>query len=329
MKAVVYHQYGPPDVLKLEEFEEPIPAANEVVLRVRAASVNPYDWHFMRGDPYPIRLIAGLAKPKNPRLGADVCGEIEAVGKGVTQFKLGDAVFGSCAGAFAEYLSASETAFVKKPESVSFEQGACVGIAGLTALQALRDKGKIRASQKVLVNGAAGGVGTFGVQIAKSFGAHVTGICSTKNLEMVRSIGADRVIDYTQEDFTKRPERYDLILDNVGNRTFSEYKRVLNPEGIYVGAGGTTDRWMLRPLARMISQRVGTLFGKRRFVGILARRNQADLTILGELIATGKITPVISRRYSLSEVTDAIRHVEEGHARGKVVITMSSGQSHP
>jgi NADPH:quinone reductase-like Zn-dependent oxidoreductase len=321
MRAVVYRRYGPPDVLTLEEIEKPLPSEDEVLIKVRAASVNPYDWHFMRGEPYPLRLMAGVRRPKNPRLGADVAGEVEAVGKNIARLKPGDAVFGTCRGSLAEYACGSESRLAIKPGNVTFEQAASVGIAALTALQALRDKGHVQPGYKVLVNGAAGGVGTFGVQIAKSFGAEVTGACSTRNVEMVRSIGADHVVDYTREDFTKGREHYDIILDCVGNHSLSAIGRVLSANGIHVAAGGKAGRWMVGVLVSMIASRVMSL-GSRKFLSLLANINKEDLALVGELIATGKVTPVIERCYGLSEVPQAIRHLEEGHARGKVVISL-------
>jgi NADPH:quinone reductase-like Zn-dependent oxidoreductase len=320
MKAAVYTRYGPPDVVQIKDIEKSVPKDDEVLLRIRAASVNPYDWHFMRGTPYAVRIIAGLSKPKVIRLGADVAGQIDAVGKNVTQFKPGDEVFGWCRGSFAEYVCASESVLIIKPDNVTFEQAASVPIAAFTALQGLRDKGKIQAGQKVLVNGASGGVGTFGVQIAKSFGADVTGVCSTRNLDMVGSIGADRVIDYTQEDFTKTGQRYDLILDTVGNHSLSALKRVLNPKGICVMAGGPSGWWKMG-LARSIKALVWSQLGSQKLVGMLAKSSKEDLTVMRELMEAGKVIPVIDRRYGLGEVAEAIRYLEEGHARGKVVIT--------
>ncbi len=322
MKAAVYSRYGPPDVVQIKDIEKPVPKDNEVLIRVRAASVNPADWHFMRGTPYLVRIIAGLRKPKITRLGVDVAGQVEAVGRNVTQFKLGDAVFGTCRGAFAEYVCTSESALAFKPDNVTFEQAAAVPIAAFTALQGLRDKGHIQSGQKVLINGAAGGVGTFAVQIAKSFGADVTGVCSTRNVDMVRSIGADRVIDYTQEDFTKSGQRYDLFFDCIGNHSLSACRRVLNPKGIYVAVGGPSGRWMIGPLARLIIALVLSRFVSRKFVTFIAKRSKEDLTIMRELMESGKVTSVIDKRYSLSEVPEAIRYLEEGHARGKVVITL-------
>ena len=322
MKAIVYHEYGPPDVLRCEEIEKPTPGDSEVLLRVHAAALNPYDWHFMRGEPYGIRLMSGLGKPKNKRLGADVAGVVETVGRSVTQFKPGDAVYGLCQGAFGEYVCTAESKLVKKPDGMTFEQAASIPIAGLTALQSLRDKGKIQPGQRVLVNGASGGVGTFGVQIAKAFGANVTGVTSTRNVELVRSIGADDVIDYTKQDFTKGTQRFDLILDCVGNHSFSEYCRVLNPGGKIIGAGGKTDNWMLEPIGRLISTAVQSLFVSQKQVSIFAKMNQADLLAINELLTSGKVTPVIDRRYELDDLPEGMRYLEEGHARGKVVIVI-------
>jgi NADPH:quinone reductase-like Zn-dependent oxidoreductase len=322
VKAIVYHEYGPPDVLRCEEIEKPTPGDSEVLLRVRAAALNPYDWHFMRGEPYGIRLMSGLGKPKNKRLGADVAGVVETVGRSVTQFKPGDAVYGLCQGAFGEYVCTAESKLVKKPDGMTFEQAASIPIAGLTALQSLRDKGKIQPGQRVLVNGASGGVGTFGVQIAKAFGANVTGVTSTRNVELVRSIGADDVIDYTKQDFTKGTQRFDLILDCVGNHSFSEYCRVLNPGGKIIGAGGKTDNWMLEPIGRMISTAVQSLFVSQKQVSIFAKMNQADLLAINELLTSGKVTPVIDRRYELDDLPEGMRYLEEGHAQGKVVIVI-------
>jgi NADPH:quinone reductase-like Zn-dependent oxidoreductase len=321
MKAIVYYNYGSPDVLKCEEIEKPAAGDNEVSIKVRAASVNPLDWHFMRGAPYVVRIMTGLLKPKVTRLGVDVAGQVEAVGRNVTQFKPGDEVFGACRGAFAEYACTAESAVVMKPDNVTFEQAGSVHVAALTALQGLRDKGRIQPGQKVLINGAAGGVGTFAVQIAKSFGAEVTGVCSTRNVDMVRSIGADRVIDYTQEDFTKTGQHYDIFFDCFANHSLSACRRVLNPKGIYIAVGGPSGS-TIGILAGWITALVWSWFVSQKFVTFMARSNKEDLTILRELMATGKVTPVIDRRYKLSEVPEAIRYLEEGHARGKVVITV-------
>jgi len=323
MKAAVYTRYGPPEVVQTAEVEKPLPKDGEVLLKVRAASVNPLDWHYMRGSPYVVRMLTGFGKPKVPRLGVDVAGQVEALGKNVTQFKPGDAVFGACRGAFAEYACASESALAKKPANVTFEQAASVPVAAFTALQALRDKGQIQPGHKVLINGAAGGVGTFAVQIAKSFGAEVTGVCSSRNVDLVRSIGADRVIDYTREDFTKMGQRYDLFLDGVGNHSLLACRRVLNPKGVYVPFGGTSDRWMVGPLARALATLVLSWFVSQKLViFFLARPNQQDLNVMAQLMAAGKVTPVIDRCYSLAEVPEALRYLEEGHARGKVIISL-------
>lgn len=321
MKAIVHTDYGSPDVLRLEDVEKPAPADGEVLIRVRAASVNPLDWHFMRGTPYFLRLFTGMRRPKSTRLGVDVAGEVEAVGKNVTQLKPGDDVFGSCRGAFAEFVSTPESALVVKPKSLTFEQAASTPVAVYTALQALRDKGKLQPGQNVLINGAAGGVGTFAVQIARSFGADVTGVCSTKNVEMVRSIGANQVVDYSREDFTESGRRYDLILDCIGNHSLSACRRVLVPGGIYVAVGGQ-DTGLSGLLAGLVEALLLSWFTSQDFVTILARRRKEDLTITKDLIEAGKVTPVIDRRYTLREVPEAIRYLEQGHARGKVVITL-------
>ncbi len=325
MKAIVYCDYGSPDVLKLEEIEKPTPADDEVLVRVRAAAVNPYDWHYIRGTPYLMRIETGLRKPKITRLGVDYAGTVEAVGRIVTQFKPGDHVFGGRTGAFAEYVTVREDrAVVRKPANLTFEQAATVGIAAITALQALRDKAKIQPGQKVLINGASGGVGTFAVQIAKSMGADVTGVCSTRNVEMVRSIGADQVIDYKKEDYADSGQRFDVILDNVGNRSLSDNRRVLNPDGKYllIGGGGPNDHRWIGPLANVANAYLMSQFVSQDMGMFLASLNKEDLTVLSDLMQTGKVTPVIDRRYTLSEVPAAIRYLEEGHARGKVIITL-------
>ncbi len=285
-----------------------------------AASVNPLDWRLMKGKPRALRIMPRLLKMPIGRPGVDVAGEVEAVGRNVTQFKPGDQVFGGCRGAFAEYATTREKSIVMKPNSVTFEQAASIYVAGLTALQGLRDKGKIQPGGKVLINGAAGGVGTFAVQIAKSFGADVTGVCSTRNIDMVRSIGADEVIDYTQHNFTTSNQRYDLILDCVGNHSFSACRRVLNPGGRFVMVGAPHDPSIIGLLAQMIKALLLSVFVSQKAVMFIAKSSQDDLTLLGELIATGKLRPVIDRRYTLGEVPDAIRYLEEGHARGKVII---------
>jgi NADPH:quinone reductase-like Zn-dependent oxidoreductase len=320
MKAIVYTKYGPPDVLELKEVEKPTPKENEVLVKVHAASVNPLDWHYLRGKPFFMRLTgAGLLKPKNKLLGADKAGRVEAVGKNVKQFQPGDEVFGaSKLGGFAEYVCVTENKLVLKPANISFEEAAAVPVAAVTALQGLRDKGQIQPGQKVLINGASGGVGTFAVQIAKSFGTEVTGVCSTRNLDMVRSIGADQVIDYTQEDFTQNGQRYDLIIDAAAYRSVSDYKRALSPKGIYVMIGGS----MVRVFQVMFLGPLISMLGSKKMGFMMANINKKDLGFLKELLETGKVVPVIDRRYPLSEVAEAIRYLEKGHAQGKVVITL-------
>jgi len=322
MKAAVYTKYGAPDVVEIKDIEKPSPKDDEVLIRIRATSVNPLDWHFMRGKPYVVRAMSGLTKPKITRLGVDVAGQVEAVGRKVTQFKPGDEVFGACRGAFAEYGCAPESSLVTKPRNVTFEQAGAVSVAGRTALQGLRDKGQIQAGQKVLVNGAAGGVGTFVVQIAKSVGAYVTGVCSTRNLDMVRSIGADRVFDYTHDDFAKSEQRYDIFFDCFANHSLFACRRVLNPKGIYIAIGGPSGPWMIGLLGRMVTGPVLSGLTSQKFVTFMAKSSKEDLRVLGELMEAGKVTPVIDRRYRLSEVPAAVRYLEEGHARGKVVITV-------
>jgi NADPH:quinone reductase-like Zn-dependent oxidoreductase len=326
MKAVVYTNYGSPDVLEIRDIKKPVPNDDQVLIKVRTASINPLDWHFMEGTPYIMRAIGvGLRKPKDPRLGVDYAGTVEAVGKNVTQFKPGDEVLGGKSGAFAEYVCArADRAIVLKPANITFEQAASVPIAAITALQGLRDKGKIQPGQKVLINGASGGVGTFAVQIAKSFGADVTGVCSTRNLDMVRSLGADHVIDYTKEDFTKNGHRYDLILDNVGTQPLSGFRRALQPKGICVmiGGGGPNDGGLIGPLGRPVKALLLSPFISQKMGMLMAELNKKDLTILADLMQSGKVTPVIDRTYPLSQIAEAIRYLEQGHARGKVIITV-------
>jgi len=323
MKAVVYCDYGVAN-LKFQDIEKPAPADDQLLVRVRAASVNPLDWHFVEGTPYLMRaLAAGLRKPKDTQLGVDFAGTVEAVGRNVTKFKPGDEVFGGRTGAFADYVCVRESrAVALKPASVTFEQAASVPIAGITALQALRDKGQLQAGQKVLINGASGGVGTFAVQIAKSYGADVTGVCSTRNVDLVRSLGADHVIDYTKEDFTKTDQLYDLVVDNVGNRSLSEYRRVLKPKGIFVlvGGGGANEQGLIGPMAKPVKLMLVSPFVSQKLGMILAQLNHDDLALLADLMQSGKVKPVIDRTYKLSEVPDAIKYLEQGHARGKVVI---------
>jgi len=323
MKAIVYREYGAADVLKLEEVPKPVPAGHEVLIRVRAAAVNPLDWHLMRGVPSFVRVFAGLQKPKRTRLGADVAGEVELAGAAVAGLKPGDSVFGAVDGAFAEYVSASESFVALKPQNMTYEQAAAVPIGGLTALQALRDKGKIQSGQAVLINGASGGVGIFAVQISKWMGAKVTGICSTRNVDLVRGIGAQKVIDYTCEDFAASSERYEVIFDLVGNRSLAEFRRVLNPRGVFIACGGGgPETPASHLLVGMIKQLVLGWFTSQQLVGILAKRRKEDLELLSQLMTSGDITPVIDRCYNLSEVPQAMRYLEEGHACGKVVITM-------
>ena len=327
MKAIRYYRYGPPDVLQLADIEMPAVGDDEMLVRVRAASVNPLDWHFMRGAPYLVRMMAGLSRPRASaaRLGADMAGSVEAVGANVTGFRPGDEVFGGLEnrGTLAEYISIRHDGPVlAKPAGLTFEQAASVPVAGYTALQALRDKGRIRAGYKVLVNGASGGVGTFTVQIAKALGAEVTGVCSTRNAEMVASIGADRVVDYAQEDFTRTGPRYDLLIDIAGSRTLSETRRVLVPKGVLVAVGGPDHGRWVGPLSRTARMALLSPAVSQRMTFFLARQNSGDLAVLRELLDAGKVTPVIDRTYPLTETAEAIRYLETGHARGKVVITM-------
>lgn len=323
LRAAVYSRYGPPDVVRVEEVEKPVPKDDEILVRVRASSVNPYDLHFMRGEPYPLRLSTGLGAPKFTRLGVDFAGEVEAIGSKATRFKAGDAVFGASRGAFAEYVCGAETKFAAKPANISFEQAGATHVAAYTALQALRNVAKVRAGEKVLVNGAAGGVGTFAVQIAKAFGARVTGVCSTRNVEMVRSIGADAAIDYTRENFTNGKERCDVILDCVGNHSLLRLRKVLATNGRCVAVGGKTGPWMLGLMGQILAAPVISLFGGKRVSFLFAKPSTPeDVKYLSGLMATGKVEPVIDRRYNLDEIADALRYVEAGHARGKVAITI-------
>ncbi|MDD5059040.1 MAG: NAD(P)-dependent alcohol dehydrogenase [Sideroxydans sp.] len=322
MKAIVYTEYGSPDVLRLKEVEKPFPADDEVLVQVKASSVNAADWRMMRADPFLVRMYAGLLRPKKfHTLGADIAGRVEAVGKNVRQFQAGDEVFGdvfaSGFGGFAEYKCARESELILKPGNLSFEEAAAVPLAAMTALHGLRDNGKIRAGQQVLIHGASGGVGTFAVQLAKHFGAVVTAVCSTAKAELARSLGADHVLDYTQQDFSRSGRQYDLILAVNGNRSIFDYKRALSPSGIYVMAGGnSTQLFQALLLGPWIS-----MFGKQKMGALTSNPNQKDLLLLKELLESGKLKPVIDRRYPLSEVAEAVRYVEAGHAKGKVVIT--------
>jgi len=322
MRAMVYERYGPPDVLELKEIERPAVVDDGVLVRVHAASVNPFDWHFLTGTPYLARLGVGLRKPKNHVLGVDFAGTVEVVGKEVTQFHPGDEVFGARNGAFGEYVCVRKSVALK-PGNLTFEQAAAVPVAGVTALQGLRDKGRLQAGHKVLINGASGGVGTFAVQIAKSFGAEVTGVCSTRNVDAVRSLGADHVIDYTQGDFTRSGQRYDLMFDVAGNRSWSECKRVLTDKATLVVVGGRkTNRW-IGPMGDGIKKRLVSLPGSRRVVSpFLAKITREDLAVLKELLESGRVTPVIEKQYELGEVPEAVGYVGAGHAQGKVVITV-------
>jgi NADPH:quinone reductase-like Zn-dependent oxidoreductase len=322
MKAIVYTKYGPPDVLQYKEVEKPVPGDKQVLVKLRAAALNAADWHLLRADPFIARMFSGLFKPKHTILGADIAGVAEAAGKDVKEFKPGDAVFGdmfsSGLGGLAEYVCANEDALALKPANISFEEAASVPVAGGTALQGLRDAGQIQPGKKVLINGASGGVGTFAVQIAKALGAEVTAVCSTKNTEMARSLGADHVIDYRKEDFTKNGLQYDLILAANGYHPLADYKRSLSPTGIYVMAGGA-GRQMFEALAMgpFLSEKDGKKLG-----GLSAKVTKKDLIFLKELIEAGKVKPVIDRRFPLSEAVQAFKYLEEGHARGKVVITV-------
>jgi NADPH:quinone reductase-like Zn-dependent oxidoreductase len=332
MKAVIYDRYGSPDVLELREIDEPVVRDDQVLVRVRAASVNPADWHFMRGLPYIARLIFGLRKPsKATVLASDLAGQVQAVGKTVTQFRPGDEVFGRtraghradpraevATGGCAEYACVSADLLAPKPANLTFEQAAAVPLAALTALQALRDNGDLQPGQKVLINGASGGVGTFAVQIGKSFGAEVTGVCSTTNVDLVRSIGADQVIDYTREDFSQSGRRYDLILDS-GDRSLSDCRRALTPKGTLVVIGGSAGRW-INGLGRVYKARLLSPFVGQRLLPFLTRWSKQDLQVVKDLIEAGKVTPVIDRTYPLSEASEAMRYLETGHARGKIVI---------
>jgi NADPH:quinone reductase-like Zn-dependent oxidoreductase len=322
LKAITYHRYGSPEVLELEEVDDPVVKDDEVLVRVRAASVNPRDWHFLRGLPSIMRPV-GLRIPKDGAFGSDVAGQVEAVGKAVTRFRPGDEVFAFVlAGAFAEYVAVPEDVLGPKPANLTFEQAAAVPLAALTALQGLRDHGRIQPGQKVLIIGASGGVGTFAVQIAKSLGADVTGVCSTRNLDLVRSIGADQVIDYTRKDFTRSGQKYDLILQLAGTRSPSDCRRALTSGGTLLLSSGESDGRWIGPLDRILKALVLSPFVSQRLAPFEAKRSGEDLQTLKELIEAGKVTPVIDRTYPLIETPEAIRYLEQGHARGKVVVTV-------
>jgi len=318
MKAILFEKYGSPDVLEMKVVAKPAPNDDQVLIKVKATAVNPLDWHRLRADPFPVRFSDGLRKPKNPTIGADIAGEVEAVGKNVTQFKPGDAVYGEVgAGGLAEYVCAAEKVIAPKPANISFIEAAAVPVAALTALQSLRDHGQLQAGQTVLINGASGGIGTYAVQIAKAFGAEVTAVCSGRNVELVRSIGADHVVDYTQEDLTKSSQQYDLILDNVGNLSVATYKRLLKDGGTAVVAGFTT---MGRMLSVVVLGGLSSKFGNKKIGSMLAQPTQADLLALNELLETGKVKSVIDKCYPFAESAEAIRYLETSRARGKVVV---------
>jgi NADPH:quinone reductase-like Zn-dependent oxidoreductase len=321
MKAFLRHRYGSPDVIELAEIEQPTVDDDGVLVRVRAASVNAYDWHVLRGKPYLVRTSEGLRRPKQAAVGVDLAGEVVAVGRNVTEFKVGDAVFGERGGAFAEYVCAREAGLAIKPANLSFEEAAAVPMAGFTALQGLRDKGAIKAGQHVLITGAAGGVGTFAVQLAKAFGAEVTAVCATQHVEMVRSIGADHVIDYTREDFTRGGRRYDLILDVAASQSLRACRKALRPQGVLVVVGAPKGNW-LAPVLHIVAAVVLSRLGSQRLLPFLAERRQADLIALKDLIEAGAVHPVIDRTYPFDETAAAIRHIETGHPGGKVVISI-------
>ncbi|GIG61952.1 NADPH:quinone reductase [Longispora fulva] len=322
MKAIVHHQYGPPDLLGFSEIEVPAVADDEVLVRVRAASVNPYDWHHVTGTPYIARLGGGWRAPRQLVPGVDLAGRVEAVGRDVTRFRPGDEVFGMRAGAFAEYVSVPEGRLAPKPANLTFEEAAAVPMAALTALQGLRDRGGVRPGQRVLVNGASGGVGTFAVQLARHFGAEVTGVCGTRNVEAARALGAHHVIDYTGADFTAGGRTYDLILDVAGNRSIADRRRALTPTGTLVVVGGPQSNRWFGPAGALLRVLVASRFGGQRMVGMLARCETADLLLLRDLLEAGTVVPAVERTYPLREVPQALRQVGEGHARGKTVITV-------
>jgi NADPH:quinone reductase-like Zn-dependent oxidoreductase len=327
MQAVVYRCYGSPEVLNVEEVEKPTPNDNQVLVKVHAASINPLEWHYMEGKPYMMRAMSGIGAPEDSAIGVDFAGTVEAVGQKVTRFKAGDEVFGGRDGALGEYVVVRESgSIVLKPANMTFEQAASVPVAAITALQGLRDVGKVRAGQKVLINGASGGVGTFAVQIAKSMGAEVTGVCSTRNVDLVKSLGADHVIDYTREDFTQGSQKYDVIFDAVGSHSLSEYRRVMTPDGIFVIVGGpSTDPW-LGPMIAPLKAKLLEPFVSQKFQFFLADINPTDLGVLSDLMQAGKLTPAIDRTYPLSDIRAAMRYLLAGHARGKVVIEVGNSQ---
>lgn len=322
MKAVVNRRYGPPDALTIEDVATPTVGETDVLIRVRAAAVNTLDWGMMSGIPYVLRPMVGLRKPKIFALGVDVAGTIEAIGSKVTQFNPGDAVFGSARGAFAEYARTSQVALARKPANVTFEEAAAVPVAGLTALQGIR-KAQLRDGHSLLINGASGGIGTFAVQIAKSLGAEVTGVCSTRNVELVRSLGADHVIDYTQSDFTKGAPRYDVLLDIIGNHSLSASMRAIKPNGTYLMVGAHGGRW-ISPIDRLIRLMIMSPFRSHKMILATTKRNQDDLNHLAQLMEAGKVRTVIDTCYKFSELREAIAHFGTGHARGKIVISVGT-----
>jgi NADPH:quinone reductase-like Zn-dependent oxidoreductase len=319
MKAIVRSEYGSSDCLRFEETAAPAVSKGEVLVKVRASSVNPYDWHMLRGEPYLIRMSEGLRRPKSHGIGIDMAGTVEALGEGVTSFEIGDEVFGSGVGTLAEFALANEDRLARKPAGVTFEAAASMPCAAVTALQGLKDRGEITPGQRVLINGAAGGVGTFAVQIAKSMGATVTGVCSTRNVELVKSIGADEVIDYTKEDFSRRDQKFDVVMDTVGNRSLTALRRALTKDGTLVLAAGTKGKW-LRPVALMLKGVASSKFVHHRIRVVMTAIKREELAELAALVESGAITPVIDRSYSLSECAQAVQYLEEGHARGKVVV---------
>ena len=324
MKAAVYRRFGPPDVLGIEEVDKPAVGDDDVLVRVRATSVNPADWHALTGTPLIARPAFGLRRPKDERLGNDFAGTVESTGKNVTRFKAGDEVFGATSQSFAEYVSVpQDRGIVSKPENVGIEEAASVGVAGVTALQALRHHGRLQPGQRVLINGASGGVGTFAVQIAKALGANVTAVCSTRNVELARSLGADRVVDYTKEDFARDGEPYDLMVDIAGSRRWSDCRRVLKPAATLVMVGAPKGNALLGPVSKLITTRLSSLGAKQRLVFFIARITTEDLEFLRDLMAEGKLKPVIDRRYDLSQIGEAFRYLGEGHARGKIAVNLN------
>jgi NADPH:quinone reductase-like Zn-dependent oxidoreductase len=321
MKAIVREKYSPPEFLELGDAEKPELPDDGVLVRVRAASVNPVDWYDVTGRPWIARPMMGLRGPKSPPAGSDFAGTVEAVGKGVMDLQPGDDVFGAASGSFAEYVCAN-TGVSRKPANLTFEEAAAVPVAGLTALQALRDHGQLQPGHKVLVNGGSGGVGTFAIQIAKALGAEVTAVCSTRNVEQARALGADHVVDYTQDDFTRNGRRYDLMLDIAGSRRWSECRRVLTARATLVLIGGPKTSRLLGPLGHMVKLRLGSLRSSQKTVFFVAKVNKSDLRMLRELLESGKVSPVVERRYALSEIGDALRYLGEGHAQGKIVVSV-------